>query len=108
MDRFIVVLITASSSAESARLSKALVKERLAACVNIVPGLRSVYRWKGRIESSAERLLIAKTRRSKLPQLIRRVRQLHSYSVPEIIALPMLAGHADYLRWIAASLVPEK
>jgi periplasmic divalent cation tolerance protein len=102
--RYAVVLITAPSARSAARLSRALVEERLAACVSEVPGVRSRYRWKGRVETSTERLLIAKTDRRRLRALTARVRRLHPYSVPEIIALPIVGGHAGYLRWVGESL----
>ena len=96
-----VVMITASSPDEGARIAEALVGERLAACVNRVDGISSVYWWKGKVERESETLLIAKTRGELVERLIARVKELHSYSVPEVIALPIEAGNADYLMWIA-------
>jgi periplasmic divalent cation tolerance protein len=96
-----VVLVTASSPDEGARIAEALVSERLAACVNRVDGISSVYWWKGKVERESETLLIAKTRGELVDRLIARVKELHSYSVPEVIALPIEAGNADYLNWIA-------
>ncbi len=104
MSPYVVVFVTVSSAKEGDRLSRALVKEKLAACVNAVPGVRSTSWRKGEVETAAERLLIVKTRKSKASRLIRRVRALHSYSVPEVIALPILAGNKEYLRWIDQSL----
>lgn len=96
-----VVLITASSPDEGARIAGALVDERLAACVNRLDGISSVYWWKGKVEHEQETLLIAKTRGELVERLIARVKELHSYSVPEVIALPIEAGNPDYLNWIA-------
>jgi len=96
-----VVLITASSPDEGARIAEALVSERLAACVNRVDGISSVYWWKGKMERESECLLIAKTRGELVERLIARVKEMHSYSVPEVIALPIEAGNPDYLMWIA-------
>ena len=99
-DKF-VVLVTCSSVAEARRLSRALVDARLAACVNIVPGaVESIYRWKGRIESARERLLLIKTSRKRLAGLQAAVQRLHSYDVPEIIAIPIAAGSRAYLAWL--------
>ena len=100
---FAAVFITASGRKEAEKLSRMLVGEKLAACVNMLPALRSRYRWKGRIETASEVLLIAKTRRSLVSRLVRRVKAAHSYGVPEVIALPILAGNPDYLRWIKSS-----
>ena len=100
-DKF-VVLVTCSSVAEARRLSRALVDARLAACVNILPGaVESIYRWKGRVESARERLLLIKTSRKRLAGLQAAVQRLHSYDVPEIIAIPIAAGSRAYLAWLA-------
>ncbi len=98
------MLVTASSAEEAARVARALVDERLAACVNIVPGLRSIYHWQGRVEDTAEVLLIVKTARHVLSALTERVRALHSYTVPEVIALPIVGGAASYLEWWAGEV----
>ncbi len=100
----LVVLVTASSADEAARLARALVDERLAACVNIIPGLRSIYRWQGQVEDAAEVLLIIKTGHHLLAALTDRVRVLHSYTVPEVIALPISGGAAPYLEWLAGEI----
>ncbi|HAH05848.1 MAG TPA: divalent-cation tolerance protein CutA [Elusimicrobia bacterium] len=84
-------------------LARGLVRRRLAACVNLVPGVRSVYRWKGRIEEASELLLVAKTRSSRLKELTAFVRRNHPYSLPEIAALPVQGGSRDYLRWVKDS-----
>src|SRR5438874_1188591 len=89
-ESFCVVFITASNAKEADRISLALVKGRLAACVNAVPAVKSRYWWKGKIETARESLLIAKTRRSLVGKLTKKVKAIHSYSVPEVIALPIV------------------
>ncbi|MEK7764942.1 MAG: divalent-cation tolerance protein CutA [bacterium] len=95
-----VVFITASSPAEGTRIADALVHEKLAACVNQVPGVVSTYWWQGKVERATEVLLIAKTGRPLVEPLIARVKELHSYAVPEVIALRIEHGNPDYLKWI--------
>jgi periplasmic divalent cation tolerance protein len=96
----IVVLMTVGRSEEATTIARALVEEHLAACVNVLPGITSCYRWEGRVAEETEILLVAKTRAERFEALARRVRELHSYTTPEIIALPLTAGSADYLQWI--------
>ena len=96
----IVVIMTASNGEEAARLADMLVGAHLAACVQILPEMESVYRWQGKVERAPEILLLAKTTRSKFDELEREVRALHSYDTPEIIAVPVVAGSAPYLEWI--------
>lgn len=96
----IVVLCTCGSAEEAERISSGLIEARVAACVNLVPGLTSVYRWKDAIERSPEWLLIIKSRRELFPQLRAEIERLHSYEVPEIIALPVVEGAEAYLAWI--------
>ncbi len=99
-DKF-VVLVTCSTAAEAWRIARAVVDARLAACVNILPGaLESIYRWKGKVESARERLLLIKTSRKRLAKLQATVERLHSYDVPEFIALPIAAGSHAYLAWL--------
>ena len=95
-----VVLMTAGSQQEADRIAETLVGEGLAACVNIVRGVTSVYHWQGEIQRDREWLLIAKTRREFLEELVERVHELHSYEVPEVIALPLSDGSERYLRWL--------
>jgi periplasmic divalent cation tolerance protein len=103
-DKF-VVLVTCSTPAEAQRIARALVNARLAACVNILPGaVQSIYRWKGKIESARERLLLIKTSRKRLAKLQAAVERLHSYDVPEFIAIPIAMGSSGYLSWIEESL----
>ncbi len=99
-----IVLTTVSSLEEARRVAAALVEERLAACVNIVSGVHSVYRWKGAVEEAGEVLLIMKTRVEKLEALEAAVRRLHSYEVPEFLILPVNGGSAAYLQWIDESV----
>ena len=96
----LVVLVTAPGAEEAARIARALVEERLAACGNVVPGLRSIYRWEGAVHEDAEALLVLKTTRERFEALRARVLALHPYEVPEVVALPVEAGSASYLEWI--------
>lgn len=96
----IIVFITASSEDEAAKIARALVEARLAGCVNMLKGIRSIYTWQGKVEDESEVLMIAKTRRDLFEALLKKVKELHSYSVPEIIALPIVEGSADYLNWL--------
>src|SRR5436189_5694690 len=96
----IVVFMTAASGEEAARLAEMLVGAQLAACVQILPEMESVYRWQGKIERQSEILLLAKTTEDKFEELEREVRALHSYETPEIIAVPVTAGSAAYLEWL--------
>jgi len=96
----IVVLITAGSEEEAHKIAKLLISERKAACVNIVPEVDSRFRWKGKIESARESLLLVKTRASLLSEIISLVKEAHSYELPEIIALPIIGGSEQYLRWL--------
>jgi periplasmic divalent cation tolerance protein len=99
----IVVFMTAADGEEAARLADMLVGAHLAACVQIMPHMESVYRWQGQIERANEVLLIAKTAASKFEELEREVRALHSYETPEIVAIPIIAGSAAYLEWLFAN-----
>ena len=99
----IVVFLTAANGEEATRLADLLIGAHLAACVQILPEMESVYRWQGKIERAPEILLLAKTTRAKFDELQREVRALHSYDTPEIIALPIVAGSASYLDWLIES-----
>lgn len=99
-----VVLITAPSAEKAAAIGRALVEERLAACVNVVAPIRSIYRWEGEVQDEAEALMVVKTRREAFEPLRQRVLALHEYSCPEILALPVAEGHPDYLAWLAESV----
>lgn len=96
----IVVFVTASSEEEADRIGRSLVEERLAACVNLLPTVRSLFWWEGKVSEERETLMVLKTRRSLFPDLAKAVKALHSYQVPEIIALPIQNGSVDYLDWI--------
>lgn len=98
----VAVYITASNRAEARRLANALVEERLAACVNILGAIESVYRWKGRVEKGNEVALIAKTRRSRVRALTARVQELHSYEVPCVVVFPLEDGNKAFLSWVAS------
>lgn len=96
----IAVLITCPDAASGERIAATLVEERLAACVNLLPGVRSVYRWRGAVEHAEETLLLVKTAADRLDALTDRVRALHPYELPEIIAVDIAGGLGPYLRWI--------
>ncbi|MBZ5643692.1 MAG: divalent-cation tolerance protein CutA [Acidobacteriia bacterium] len=100
-----VVLVTCSRAGEARRIARAVVEARLAACVNILPGAAtSVYRWNGKVETAKERLLLIKTSKKKLAKLRAAVERLHSYDVPEFIALPVAAGSRAYMEWLEENL----
>lgn len=103
----IVVLMTAANGEEATRLAEMLVGAHLAACVQILPEMESVYRWQGQVERQSEVLLIAKTTREKFDELEREVRALHSYDTPEIIAFPVITGSAPYLDWLNRATDPK-
>ena len=96
----VVVLSTVATPEDAERIARALVERGLAACVNVVPGVTSFYRWKGKLEKDEERLLVIKTRTERLPALQEALVSLHPYEVPEAIALPIEGGHEPYLRWL--------
>lgn len=102
----IVVLMTAPNGEEATRLADMLIGAHLAACVQILPEMESVYRWQGKIERQSEILILAKTSAGKFADLEREVRALHSYETPEIIAVPIVAGSTPYLEWLSESLKP--
>jgi len=100
MPEFIVVFITCGSEEEALKIARSLVEERLAACVNLVSPVRSIYRWEGKIWDEKEWILIIKTQKERFEELKKRVKSLHSYSVPEIIGLPIVEGSSSYLEWL--------
>ena len=103
----IVVLTTCDSEKQATKLARHLVEKRLAACVNILPKARSIYHWKGKLEETAEQLLIVKTRRDLFGPLQAEIEKVHSYEVPEIIALPVVDGSEAYLGWIDSELTAK-
>ena len=102
-----IVLVTAPDLDTAARLTRTLVEEGLAACGNLVPGVRSIYAWEGRICDDAEVLVVLKTQASRWEALRDRIAALHPYTTPEILALPVLNGHAPYLRWLLDQTHPN-
>ncbi|TAM35480.1 divalent-cation tolerance protein CutA [bacterium] len=100
----VVIFVTASSRREARKISSELVREKLAACVNIIDKVDSIFFWEGKLQRSKEFLLVIKSTRAKFTRLAGLVKSLHSYEVPEIIALPVIAGYKPYLRWIDASI----
>lgn len=99
-----VVLATFPDANVAARIARTLVEERLAACINLVPGVRSIYQWQGAVEESAELLGLIKTTAAGVPELIARLVELHPYDVPEAIVLEISDGHAPYLAWLAGEV----
>ena len=107
MKDFIVVYVTVSTADEGERIARSLVEERLAACVNRIAGVCSTYRWQGQVEQSDEELLVIKTSKERFEAMQARVRELHSYAVPEIIAVPVSAGSDAYLQWLHEQVSPD-
>ena len=102
MDQVLVVFVTVGSEEEGLRIARTVVEEQLAACVNMITAVRSIYSWKGQVCDDPEVLLVIKTRQAVFPRLEARVKELHSYDVAEVIALPVTAGSSDYLNWVLA------
>ncbi len=100
MSDYVAVWVTCASREEGQRLAQLLVERRLAACVNLIDGVESLFRWRGAIDKAKEILLIAKSRAALLPELTAAIKENHSYETPEIIALPIVGGDADYLNWL--------
>ncbi len=98
------VYITTSGKEESRNIGKMLVSEKLTACVNIVPSIESIYLWKGKIEDDEESLLIAKTKQENIDKIIKRVKEIHSYDTPAILAIPIIEGSKDYLDYVDSEL----
>ncbi len=101
---YIVILVTASNKKEARKIAGRLIKNKLAACVNITERIESLFFWEGKIQRTRESLLIIKSTRAKFPRIVKLIKSLHSYKVPEIIALPVIAGDKPYLGWIDASI----
>jgi periplasmic divalent cation tolerance protein len=100
----IIILVTAPSKKEAAHIAQVLVKDKLAACVNIVGKIDSLFWWQGKVDRAKEMLLVIKSRKKMLNRIIKRVRALHSYDCPEIVAVPIIGGYKQYLKWIDESL----
>jgi len=98
--RYRIVLVTCPSVAEARRIGRSAVEKKLAACANIVTGVESIYRWKGKVERAREVLVVMKTTAARLAGLEREVKRMHSYEVPEFVVVPIVAGSWEYLKWI--------
>lgn len=102
--KFLVIFVTAQNVVQAKKIARKLLTERLAACVNIVNNVHSLFWWEGKVDESPEVLLVIKSRADVFKQLVKAVKAAHSYSVPEIIALPIVAGSPDYLKWVNAAV----
>lgn len=98
----VLIYVTTANEEEARRIARTLVEERLVACANVFPPVRSFYWWEGEIQDDQEVVFVAKTERSLVDKVVARVKELHSYSVPAILALPIEAGNQDYLNWVTA------
>ena len=101
--RYRIILVTCASIAEARRIARHVVEKKLVACANSLPGVNSIYRWKGKVERASEVLLLMKTTVARLRQLEKEVKRLHSYEVPEFVVVPIAAGSREYLTWLAKS-----
>jgi periplasmic divalent cation tolerance protein len=101
---YIVIFITTPNKKEASKIARSLLRKRLAACVNIVDKIESFFWWRGKIDKAKETLLIVKSHKSKFHRIVKLVKSIHSYEVPEIIALPVVSGEKRYLRWLNESI----
>ena len=108
MSQVLFVYATASDAAEAERIGEAVVDERLAACANVIDGMRSIFRWQGSVQKGREAILILKTREDLFDELRQRIAELHSYELPCIVAMPIAAGHEPFLDWIASETGPSE
>jgi periplasmic divalent cation tolerance protein len=99
-DGYVSIYVTTSDVDEAERIGETLVRERLAACANIIPEITSIYWWEGKVEKDKEGLMFLKTKKEKVPELVERIKELHSYEVPAVLSLHILGGNEDYLRWV--------
>jgi periplasmic divalent cation tolerance protein len=106
--QLILVYITTKDRAQAEEIGKKLVEEKLAGCINIIDGMKSIYFWDNSLQQDCETILIAKTAQHLLPELTSRVKQLHTYSCPCVIALPLIGGNPDYLQWLQQQITPDK
>lgn len=102
------VYVTARNMEEAKRIGRALVEERLAACINVVPAIHSIYWWEGKVEEDNEALLVAKTSGPLVPKLVEKIKSLHSYSCPCVVAWPIEKGNEDFLKWIERETTGQK
>ncbi|GBU22882.1 hypothetical protein R80B4_02795 [Fibrobacteres bacterium R8-0-B4] len=105
MKNFVIAYITAKDKSQALSIGRALVEERLAACVNVIDGMTSIYRWEGEIAEDSEAVLIAKTAAEKFEALAERVKQLHTYDCPCVVSIPITGGNQDYLEWLGENTV---
>lgn len=103
-----LALVTAADEAQAAAIARALIEERLAACVNLIPNIRSIYRWREAVEDDREWLLLIKTTAAQYKKLEQRILEMHSYETPEVIELAIVGGSAPYLRWLCETAAPVK
>jgi periplasmic divalent cation tolerance protein len=106
-DGTVVIFITTDSREGAHTVARALLEHRAAACVNIAPNITSLFWWQDKLETDQEHLLIVKTRASQLEEVVRLVKETHSYTVPEVIAMPVIGGNQEYLEWIGKELQPQ-
>ena len=102
--RYRIVLVTCASIVEARRIGRSVVEKKLAACANILAGVESIYRWKGKVEREREVLVVMKTTAARVRELEREVKRRHSYEVPEFVVLPIVAGSQEYLEWVGKSV----
>ena len=107
-DEYVVVLSTFPADGDPETVARALVEERLAACVNILPPMTSIYRWKGDVEEESERQVVIKSTRARVAALWERLRDLHPYDVPEFLVVPIVDGNELYLKWVGESVAPSR
>lgn len=106
--RTFFVYVTARHNEEAKRIGRTLVEERLAACINVIPAIHSIYWWEGKVEENDETLLVAKTTEALMPKVIEKIKSLHSYSCPCVVAWPIEKGNSDFLKWISRETISRK